>query len=285
VAREPVVAGQFYEGEKESLQRQVKECFSHKLGPGMPKDQGNQGNLPMGIISPHAGFMFSGPCAAHSFARLKTGKQSPLFFIIGLSHRGGPSAFSAEDWQTPLGIAKNDVGLTRKLSETTGIKINEQVHAPEHSLEVQLPFLQYLYDEFTFVPLIISPDKSYKAMAQKCSTILSEIKRPWSIVVSSDFTHYGFNYGYVPFLNNVKENMKKLDGQALSHIESLDSEGFLKCVEVKKMTICGNYPIAFSLALAKRLGAAKASTLCYYTSGDMLNDYANAREYASVVFE
>jgi len=266
--REPLVAGQFYPENPKELKRMIKECFLSEFGPGrLPKEKGK--NIIGGIV-PHAGYMYSGPCAAHLYKEI-TGKER--FIILGVSHRGyNGICTTLEDFKTPLGIAQLDKGLAESLIKSNLIEDNKLVHEAEHSIEVQLPFLQFvLGNKFKFVPIIIG---KYDGRIAK---LLSQ--HDVCVLASSDLTHFGYSYGYTPFTKDKKENLYKLDNSAIEIIKELNSKKFLDFCKDK--TICGSLPISILLDYAK-LKKAKAHLLKYYTSGDILNDYESAVGYASI---
>lgn len=155
----------------------------------------------------------------------------------------------------------------------------------EHSIEVQLPFLQYVnkdrLKDVAFIPILIK-SYDYKNICKLADAIADTDKRI-CIIGSSDFTHYGRDYGFVPFAFSKKENLYNLDGKALEYVKKMDSKGFLEYS--KKTTICGAGAIAATMEVCKNFGIKKSNLLCYYTSGDILNDYTNAVGYASFSFE
>ena len=284
MVRKPIVAGQFYPAEPNELDKMIKDCFSSKLGPGdLPINKRTKDII--GIISPHAGYTFSGACAAWAYKEIAESKFPDTFILLGLSHSGFDSCISLEDWETPFGIIKNDKEFQKTLMKN--LPVDERAHASEHSIEVQLPFLQFanrdIIDKIRIAPIIASPDIDYKEIASYILNTIKKTKRNIIIIASSDFTHYGFNYGYLPFTDNQKENMYALDKGAIKLIESLEADKFLDYTAETKATICGKYPIAVLLALSKKLGAKKASLLHYYTSGDVIEDYSSAVGYASIV--
>lgn len=284
--RKPIVAGQFYEASFEDLDRQIKECFESKFGPGALPTKRTDNRL-LGIVSPHAGYAFSGPGAAWAFKEIAESRFPDLFILLGLSHSGFPSCISLEDWETPFGIVKNDKEFGKVL-ESKGIKVNEEAHQNEHSIEVQLPFLQFVnkdrLNDIKVCPIIASEDLLYREMAEKIADALKETKKEAVIVASSDFTHYGFSYGYAPFTTNIKENMYKLDREAIEQILNLSPSQFLNYIDKTNATICGKYPIAACVEVCKLLGAKKASLLHYYTSGDITGDYGSAVGYSAISF-
>jgi len=281
MTRNPVVAGQFYPPGFDELDKQLNECFYSKFGPGdLPVKKRTKETV--GIISPHAGYMFSGPCATSAYKEVAESKFPETFIMLGLSHSGFGTCLSLEDWKTPLGIVKND----KELQKAIGLPVDEEAHSSEHSIEVQIPFLQFAnkdrLNDIRIAPIIASPDMRFKEIADTIFDAINKTERKVMIITSSDFTHYGLNYGYLPFKEDVKENMYSLDKGAIKLIESLDPDKFLDYAGETRATICGKFPIAVSLELCKKLGAKKASLLRYYTSGDVVNDYSNAVGYASI---
>ncbi len=288
MVREPIVAGMFYESDSEELKEQISGCFTHEFGPGSL--DGTNGKKIVGVVAPHAGYPYSGPGAAWCFKEIAESELPDLFIIIGLSHSGYRSCVSLEDWKTPLGVVKNDKEFTNKLVENSKLEVNEEAHNQEHSLEVQLPFLQFVnkdnIDKVRFVPIIASSDLDYKEIAESIKKTIDKTNKRVIVIASSDFTHYGINYGYMPFSKDIKENLYKLDKDAIEFIEKLDSKGFLQYVNEKKTTICGQYPIAVMIELCRLLGASKANLLKYYTSGDITKDYSSSVVgYGSIVVE
>ncbi|MFH0875667.1 MAG: AmmeMemoRadiSam system protein B [archaeon] len=288
MVREPIVAGMFYEDNAEELEKQISECFSHKFGPGAIPEKKDNKKI-MAIIAPHAGYVYSGPCAAWSFKEIAESYIPDLFILIGLSHSGYGSCVSLQDWKTPLGTLKNDQEFTRVLIANSQLKANENAHSKEHSIEVQLPFLQFVnkdnIDKIKITPVIASPNINYKEIAESIKKTIKQTRKKVCIIASSDFTHYGVSYGYLPFVRNVKENLYKLDKDGIDFIEKLNPEGFLNYVNETGATVCGYYGIATLLHLCKLLNASEASLLKYYTSGDIVNDYSNAVGYASIVIK
>lgn len=263
--RKPIVSGQFYEDNPEELRETIKK-FIDNINIRKEKYTG--------AISPHAGYLYSGQCAAYSYSLID---DADVYVIIGLNHSGYGSCVSLDDFETPLGIARNDNELGKKLVEN-GIKEDKKAHSREHSIEVQLPFLQYVKRNPVFVPVIVSED--YERIAEIIKKTIKETGKKAAIIASSDFTHYGMNYGYFPFHNKVKENMYKLDMDAINFILNNDVKGFLDYCDKTGATICGKYPIACLMSILNK----KGKLLKYYTSGDIINDYNSAVGYAAIVF-
>ncbi|MGB9707714.1 MAG: AmmeMemoRadiSam system protein B [Candidatus Pacearchaeota archaeon] len=298
--RKAIVSGQFYLSDKSGLNGQVESCFFNKLGPGSLPKAFNLKARKLGLIVPHAGYPYSGACAAWAYKALMEVKKEDMpetFIIFGPCHSGygkTPFSLSLENFETPLGLVKNNIELGNSLIEalsSLGLQQDEAAHKLEHSIEVQLPFLQFCYKlakkEFRIVPIVVSSIDydSCAKLAMAIAKVLDEqkINKKVCVIASSDFTHYGLSYGFLPFTRNVKENLYALDKAAISLILKLDSKNFYK--KATSLTICGYSPIVMMLELVKELGAKKAELLKYYTSGDVVNDYSSAVGYASIVIE
>ena len=271
--RIPAVAGQFYDGDEESLKKTLENCFYDSRGPGeIPKiSKGNKKIL--GLVVPHAGYIFSGPIAAHSFHTLGINGFADIFIILGPNHTGrgsGVSVMTKGFWKTPLGTVpiNKDVGeaLRRGI-----IDEDPTAHTYEHSIEVQLPFLQFIADKvgFNFVPICMSMqdyDTSKEVGEIMAEAIKNQDKRI-VIIASSDFSHVGFNYMNMPPENmRADEYAEKQDMLAIDQILKLNPRGLIEKVHEKSITMCGYGPVAAMLTAAKKLGAIRGELLKYGTS-------------------
>ncbi len=286
MVRKPVVAGKFYEMHPEMLKEQIEKCFRHELGPGMP-DMNKANDSLKGAVIPHAGYMFSGMCAAHAFKQIREAGEYDLFIILGFSHGQLDSneiTTTKEDWETPLGKVRIDRDFIDRLLEFDFVSECEKAHEYEHSIEVQLPFLQYLYGEINFVPLSIADNCNIEKAAEKINEVIEKQNKKVCIIASSDFTHYGPSFGFVPFKENIKKNLQNLDIGAIDEIKVVNSKGFLNYIIGTNATICGKQPIALLLEILKNK-VNRIEALSYYTSGDLLKDYTNSVSYASIIFE
>ncbi len=293
--RKPIVSGQFYSATREELDKEIKKAFEHHLGPGMPKVPLKQERI-YGAIVPHAGYVFSGACATFvykEFAELNKKIFPDTFIILGPNHSGygGALSLSFDNFETPFGIVKNDTELGKEILQETshlGLQENEEAHKHEHSIEVQLPFLQFISKivkkEFKIVPIVISTLEYDKlvALASKIASICKN--KNVCVIASSDFTHYGNNYGFMPFpVEEARTKIKELDRKAIDCILKLNSKNFYE--QAVKTTICGTGAIVVALEICKKIGAKKAELLKYYTSAEISKDYSNAVGYASIVLK
>jgi len=274
--RKSPIAGTWYPGDKQKLVKQVEDYFS------LAQPSAVKGRIVV-LISPHAGMQYSGQAAACGYKLLR-GKKITRVIMLGPSHYAGfrGIATSAEDfYETPIGRIKVDRGISDALYKNTLFKGPRTAELQEHSLEMQLPFLQVALGEFTLVPLVVG-ELSSKEYADAAQAIAPYLDSSTVVVASSDFTHYGFRFGYQPFKDHPRENLKKLDGGAIDKILAKDFKGFLSYVDETGATICGARPIGMVLKLLSP--AAKGTLLSYYTSGDLTGDFDTSVSYATIVF-
>lgn len=272
MVRRAVAAGRFYPGNSEKLSEQIKAFLSKA-------DVKKQKNY--GIIAPHAGYVYSGQTAAYSFSCIQ---KADTFVMLGTNHLNAKNEISIDNFETPLGIVQNDVEFSRKLLKNSIFSENSQDY--EHSIEVQLPFLQYLVKNPRIVPINMATDniQEIKKMAELIIETSKKLGRKIYIIASSDFIHYGPGYGFMPFPSeDASDKLEKLDREAISFILNLDSSGFLDYVHKTGATICGKGAIAVAIEACRMIGAKKAKLLKFSSSADISGD-ENAVDYASIVF-
>lgn len=269
--RRPAVAGQFYESDPERLKKQIEECFLHEVGPGgLPKKGKSEGEI-LGAVVPHAGYMYSGPVAAHVYSELAKNRAKTIV-IMGPNHsgRGSGVAVSMDDWKTPLGEVKVNEEVVKTLQKTCDIiDHDETAHEYEHSIEVQLPFLQYIYDDFEFVPICIALQDLETAV--EIGKSLSELEDVL-ILASSDFTHY-----------ESADSARSKDDLAIKNILDLNEKRFVQTVYDRNISVCGYGPIAACISSVKSK-ADKGELLKYASSGDITGDYSQVVAYAAITF-
>ncbi len=275
MVRMPVVAGRFYEGKEDLLQERLKNCFIGPLGPGsLPDGEPGTTRSLKAVIAPHAGYMYSGMPAAHTFLKIFEDGIPDRIVMLGPNHTGigARVAVCNDDWQTPLGIMQYDSVLGAAIVEENEYASFDCIaHSSEHSLEVQVPFLQYtLGPGVTFVPICLT-DQSY-AVCESIGKTLANLANEMDILVlaSSDFTHF-----------ESAESARKKDNQAMEFLEFLDPEGFLSFVRGHRVSICGAGPIAAAMIFAKERGATQFNVLKYTTSGDITKDNSSVVAYVS----
>jgi MEMO1 family protein len=280
ILRRPAVAGMFYEGTAEALRAQVKYCFLHRFGPGkLPTVNPEGPRRILGLVCPHAGYVYSGAVAANAFFSLAQDGKPETFVILGPNHTGYGNPLSAMRegaWRTPLGDVRIDSEVADAIaSDTTLLDMDEVAHKHEHSIEVQLPFLQYIYgDGFKFVPICFLMQDLESA--QEIGRALAEalVKKNAVVIASSDFTHY-----------ESQSNVNRKDSEALKAVEALDEKKFYSVLKFENVSACGYAPIAALITYAKARGAQKADVLMHKTSGDITGDNSSVVGYAAVTIK
>ncbi len=272
--RTPAVAGMFYQNEKKNLEKQIDDCFSHLLGPERNFKKDNKKIF--GIICPHAGFMYSGPIACHSFFSISN--ESPeLFIIVGPNHWGiGRSVATMKNcqWETPLGRVEVDSDSAEEICQISKkIESDFFSHTREHSLEVQIPFLQKLFRNFKILPISLINQNKDTAIDVGLSIAKIASKKNSMIIGSSDFTHYEPN-----------QIAYEQDSALIKPILEMNIEEFYEVLEKRKVTACGYGAIASTIIACKELGAKKGELLKYATSGDVTGDESSVVGYGSIVF-
>lgn len=269
--RQPAVAGQFYPATRSSLKRAIEESFLHPLGPGeIPSPPEGRPGKVIGTVNPHAGYIYSGPVAAHSVKAIVEDGIPPVLVFIGPNHtgHGAPLSLSTEDFKTPLGVLRNAIELTEALSRY--IEVDELAHLMEHSIEVQMPFFQYFTDNFRIIPIVMG-DQSLSAARRVSEALLKVLEGvDFAIVASSDFTHCGFVYGQMPPPGvSAGEFARRQDKRAIERILELDVKGLYRVREEIGLTMCGYGPVSVLMMVASSLGFTRAELLQYATSADI----------------
>ncbi len=278
VVRNPAVAGYFYEGKAQSLLKRLEWTFTHPLGPGAkPVVASERSRVSVGFIVPHAGYMYSGPIAAHAYFRMALEGAPQTIVIIGPNHTGFGEAVSVWNegvWVTPLGNVSVDEELASEIIKNSSFaRPDKTAHYEEHSIEVQLPFLQYIFKDFKIVPITLMYQVPEIAKDLSTSILKSaqKLSRDIVLLASSDMSHY-----------ERYEVAVAKDKLALSKILMLDPEGLYDTVINNNISMCGVGPVMTLLYYAKQLNASKAEVLKYATSGDVTGDKSQVVGYASV---
>lgn len=269
--RYPSVAGRFYPMDKESLIESLEDCFRHPLGPGMPDHKGESRKI-SAVVCPHAGYSASGMIAAHSFKAIADDGLPEAYIVIGPDHHGVPfeSVMCSEDFLTPLGPCMIHGEIASKLREL--IPDNFGAHRAEHSIEVQLPFLQFIDQDPHIVPIIMGRQdiSAAKRLAEKIMFACEG--HDIVIIASSDLSHY------VP-----KDVARVNDHAMLDRLEDRDVEGMYHEIMSKGISACGYGPIATALFATS---PSKVEVLKYGDSWDSLRyDPEAVVGYASVKME
>ncbi len=273
------LAGSWYPGSEVKLKQLIKECLKNVKTPKYP-------NV-IALLLPHAGYQYSGPTAAAGLAAV-TGKKYKRVIILGPSHsvamRDIISIPQYDAYKTPLGETKLDLDFIKKLRKHKFVKTVPQAHTNEHSVQIELPLLQYiLKNQFKLVPIVVGQLTSEGA-ANIATAIKSQLDDQTLVVVSSDFTHYGNRFFYTPFPldKSTPEKIKKLDFGALKQILAIKPNGFREYLTKTRATICGRCPIEILLRMLP--AQTKVHLAAYDTSGRLTGSYDNSVSYTSCVF-
>ncbi len=263
--RKPVVAGQFYPQTEVSLRKMLSRLI----------DIESEKREVKGVIMPHAGYVYSGYVAGATISKVDIKKTA---IVLGTNHTGSGEPFSIMakgSWMSPLGNVKIDIEIAESiLKESALLKEDSVAHLYEHSIEVEVPFLQYLRADVKIVPILISNAtvQKYQQIGEEIADGFKKIGRSAFFVASTDFTHY-----------ESKEDAEEKDRLAIDAILALDEEKLFQVVQQNSISMCGIAPTCTLISTCKNLGAKKAGLVKYQTSGDVSGDYTSVVGYAGLV--
>ena len=265
--RSPAVAGQFYPGSEAALLKTLNAL--------VPEIQPNKRKQALAVISPHAGYVYSGGVAGETIGSVKVPEN---VVILGPNHtgHGAPVALMANgSWDMPMGEVLINEELARQIAENTPqIEIDDVAHRFEHSLEVQVPFLQYMQKNLTIAPIVVS-HVSYEtcvSVGQGLANAIKSYGKSVLIAASTDMTHY-----------EPRQTASAKDSLALERIQELDPEGLYNTVVGNRISMCGIMPTTVELTAALVLGAKKAELVRYTDSGETSGDTSHVVGYAGLV--
>jgi len=269
--RHPAVSGMFYPSDPVALRTQVERLL------GTPPAPSDGADASVGLIAPHAGYMYSGAVAGSALRLAAEAGRPEVVVLLGASH-SGLGAWAAlpphAAWETPLGVVSLEQEIVAALVDN-GFEQDATPFVREHSMEVQLPLLQVLWDQAPpIVPICVRPALS--THLEKSAAVLADTikdRNAW-ILASSDFTHY-----------ETDDVARDWDGQALERILAVDYDGFRSLVRTKNLSICGATAIELMLRVCKQSGLTSSQLVQYATSGDITGDRSAVVGYASVVFQ
>jgi len=289
MVREPIVAGRFYPADAEPCRRELERCLRGQL------DEDKLPEHPLGGIVPHAGWMFSGPVAGLVFAAIAKKRRPATFVLFGAVHSAATSRaaiFESGQWQTPLGAVAVDERLAQRvLAQTNLIEADPFAHESEHSLEVLIPFIQHLFGEAKILPIMVAPTDEAHEVGQAVARTVAAFDADVVFVGSTDLTHYGPSYGFVP---------QGLGPEALRWAKQVNDRRLIELIEAmaadkivaqttEHRSACGGGAIAATVAACKELGATRAVVLEHTTSEEILRQRGagggpDAVGYAGILF-
>jgi AmmeMemoRadiSam system protein B len=281
----PAVAGTWYPADRRSLAEQVDRFLEAgaELDSNAPRDR----SPVVGVVAPHAGFVYSGRTAGAAFAALR-GARFETVVVIGPSHYEGFRGIAipwADRCATPLGTVDVDVETVERFAGIAGARRTDRPFEPEHCLEAEIPFLQRaLAPGWRVVPVLIGGATDAATLDGLARDLRDRLRPGTLVVVSSDFTHYGPRFGYVPFPDSedLPERIRTLDLDAVKRIVDGDRAGFREYVERTGATICGRAAIDLLLGILPE--GTPATLVAYDTSGNMTGDWGHSVSYASLLF-
>ena len=274
--RPAAVAGMFYPREPLALREALDAAYRSPLGPGVRSPISTPAREVFGLICPHAGYIYSAPAAAWSFAQISTAARPEAVVLLGVNHRSAGASIALSDvtaWETPLGVVPvaHDLGVRLRELEPS-VVVDEYAHRQEHSLEVQLPFIQALFGETMILPIVLAHpvwDTVFR-LGMALSKLAADHRLLF--VASTDFSHY------LP-----QREAEKLDQLALAQIASVDPDGLLAVVQRMGITMCGVLPVTALLIAARGAGIHTGTILHYHTSGDVTGDRQEVVGYGAAV--
>jgi len=275
--RRPAVAGSFYPADREDLASALNKCYINRLGPGRLPPARPMDEEIVAVVAPHAAYEYSGPVAAHSYLHVSTLRDPDIIVVLAPNHYGigsGVSTFKEGEWETPLGRMRVDEAAASELVSSGVAAYDPEAHRMEHSLEVQLPFLQQIYgDSVPFLPvsLLFQDIESAKALASSLSALLKEKKAV--LVASSDLTHY-----------EPKLQATEKDSALIETVKKLDVDDFYSTLDRLQVTACGYGAIATVMEASRALGFKSGELLKYATSGDTTGDNNRVVGYGAMRF-
>lgn len=275
---EPAVAGSWYPARRDELASLVDRLID---------EAGRRSrSSASAVIAPHAGYAYSGAVAASAFSTLASRRPSRAILLGPSHHFGFPGAAipdAAVAQRTPLGEMPFDSGRLAALRNVGVFRADDRVFEPEHALEAEVPFLQRLFGpDLPLVPVILGGGVSEDEIERVAAALVPIVDDETIVVVSSDFTHYGPRFAYVPFVEDVPASLRRLDLSAISEIARGDAAGFAKVVAATGATICGRRAIDVLLRLP--VGRGGGALLEYDTSGRMTGSWDHSVSYASMAF-
>lgn len=277
IRRKPAVAGAFYEDDAESLRKRIEWSMQHPLGPG--SGQRAKINGLVSVIVPHAGYIYSGPIAAHSYMEIKAHYDPSTFIIMGPNHYGIGAPVAIMDdgvWETPLGDIEIDGEVAKALINAFNyLEVDAYAFEKEHSVEVQVPFIKYLFPHSKIVPIVVWEQTLDVArrMALALKHVIGDKFSDIFFVASSDLNHY-----------EPHDITTEKDMRVIQQILKLEPEGFLDVMERLNVSVCGFGAILTAMEYSRLQGARHVELLRHATSGDTSSNRVETVGYASIAF-
>ena len=280
--RQPAVAGAFYPRDAENLKRLIESCFLDESGVGfIPEINDFEGaDYPINVMVPHAGYQYSGAVASHGYCSIVENGFPEVFIILSPNHTGFGSeisVFNEGEWITPLGNVEVDNEFADAIIGISNIASADfHAHIHEHSIEVQLPFLQYFSSDFKIVPITMGT-QNFVTSSDLANAIFEagkQLGKSYCVIASTDLSHF-----------NNQEKANKVDGFVLEDIAEMNEFKLFEEVVQYNITMCGYGPVMTTISLSKKREMNTCELFAYRTSGDVTGDFTSVVGYASGVFK
>ena len=282
MSRKPCVSGSFYNSDEKLLKINIENLFKKNFNE-LPLDSTNERKITAGV-APHAGHIFSGSTATYTFNEIAKDGIPETIIILGPNHTGyGDNlAMTSDDvWEMPMGNVEVDVEFKKELVNTSKyMTIDELAHYHEHSIEVELPFIQYISElqnkKFKIVPIVISLQYPQICvdLAKDIYEVAKKLKRDIVVLASTDLTHY-----------EDSESASEKDHKVLKSIEDMDIDGMIDNINTYQITMCGYGPVITAIEYSKLMNANSSKCLNYSCSGDAFGDYDSVVGYGSAIIK
>ena len=280
--RQPAVAGAFYPSNSKDLVNLIESCFLEKDGVGYIPTLGSFSgdDYPINVMVPHAGYQYSGAIASHSYCAIVENGFPEVFIILSPNHTGFGSEisiFNEGEWKTPLGNVKIDKEFAEAIIEFSDIaSADYTAHIREHSIEVQLPFLQYFSNDFKIVPIVMSNQTFVTSndLSKAIFEVAKKLNKSYCVIASTDLSHF-----------NNQEKANKVDSFVLDDISEMNEFKLFEEVVQYNITMCGYAPVMTTISVSKNSNKNSCEILSYRTSGDVTGDFTSVVGYASGIFK
>ncbi|MFP4195186.1 MAG: AmmeMemoRadiSam system protein B [Candidatus Woesearchaeota archaeon] len=290
--RQPIANKTHYPNGITLLDKKFEELFNHEKGPGalpmkqssgLSKSKASSGEI-KAVITPHASYDLAGPCMAWSYGALAENERPDIYIIVGQAQKGTGEGLSMETFQTPYGEVRVDQEFARALLEKKHIKQDDRLHRNESLIEVQLPFLQYInkprIEKVKILPLLLRPESDVQELAVDIKETLLDQEKTAKFIFVTNMTSYGRNFHFVPFTEEVQDNISKIDNKLFQPLKNYDEDQFFE--QAKEMMVpisgYGGLRLFFKLFQPQVIDLEQ-----YYLSGEINGDFATTVSFASLV--
>lgn len=288
--RTPIANKTHYANGITLLDKQFEKIYESPKGPGtipvkMEKLSTPDSNLPVkAIIVPHSSIELAGPCSTWAYKALSEDSDEKIYFIIAQAQNSQEAGTTMETFQMPYGEVRVEQNIVRELVKKGNIKINDELHQKENIIEVQLPFLQFInrnkLETIKIVPLILNMDTNFNELSADIKEVLMELNKKAVFIFVTNLTSYGRKFHYVPFTEEIVQNIEKIDKKIISAIKNHSDKELMSVIDETMVPISGicALKLYFYLVTPKKITVEQ-----HYLSGDINNDYKNCVSYASFV--